>query len=40
MKDDPHLRAGLNIYKGALTYKAVAEAQKRPFTDPATVLGL
>lgn len=40
MKDDPHLRAGLNIYKGALTYKAVAAAQKRPFTDPATVLGL
>ena len=31
MRANAHLRAGLNVYKGALTYKAVAEAQKLPF---------
>src|SRR5271170_2647716 len=28
MKKNAHLRAGLNVYKGTLTYKAVGEAQK------------
>jgi alanine dehydrogenase len=28
---DPHLRAGLNILEGQVTYKAVAEALKLPF---------
>jgi alanine dehydrogenase len=28
---DPHLRAGLNIHEGRITYKAVAEALKLPY---------
>jgi alanine dehydrogenase len=31
--------AGLNVYKGTLTYKAVADAQKIPFKSAADVLG-
>lgn len=31
-RENPHLLAGLNIHRGALTYQAVAEAQKREFT--------
>jgi alanine dehydrogenase len=38
MKANPHLMAGLNVYKGTLTYKAVAEAQKLPFKSAADVL--
>ncbi len=30
--DNPHLMAGLNVHRGALTYEAVALAQKREFT--------
>jgi alanine dehydrogenase len=37
---NPHLRAGLNVYKGALTYKAVAEAQDLPYKRAEEVLGL
>ena len=33
-RDNPHLLAGLNIHRGALTYQAVAEAQNRQFTPP------
>jgi alanine dehydrogenase len=33
-RDNPHLLAGLNIHRGALTYQAVAEAQNRQFTSP------
>jgi alanine dehydrogenase len=33
-RESPHLLAGLNIHRGALTYQAVAEAQKRQFTPP------
>jgi alanine dehydrogenase len=40
MKKDPHLRAGLNVYKGALTYKAVGEAQKLPSKTAEEVLGI
>ena len=40
MKANPHLRAGLNVYKGTLTYKAVADAQKLPFKSAEAVLGL
>ena len=40
MAQNPHLRAGLNVYKGTLTYKAVAEAQKLPFKHAEEVLGL
>ncbi|HUJ02021.1 MAG TPA: alanine dehydrogenase [Rhizomicrobium sp.] len=38
MKQNPHLRAGLNVYKGALTYKAVADAQKLPFKSAQNLL--
>jgi alanine dehydrogenase len=31
-RDNTHLMAGLNIHRGALTYEAVAQAQKREFT--------
>jgi alanine dehydrogenase len=30
--DDPHLRAGLNVYRGHLTYRAVAESLGLPFS--------
>ncbi|HUB84241.1 MAG TPA: hypothetical protein VL971_01005, partial [Rhizomicrobium sp.] len=40
MKKNPHLRAGLNVYKGTLTYGAVAEAQNIPFKTAESVLGL
>ncbi len=40
MKDNAHLRAGLNVYKGTLTYKAVADAQNLPFKSAEAVLGL
>ena len=31
MAQNPHLRAGLNVYRGELTYKAVADALKLPY---------
>ncbi|MGB8363509.1 MAG: alanine dehydrogenase [Rhizomicrobium sp.] len=40
MRSNPHLRAGLNVYKGALTYKAVGEAQKLPYESAEKVLGI
>jgi alanine dehydrogenase len=40
MKKNAHLRAGLNVYHGTLTYGAVAEAQKLPFESAEKVLGL
>lgn len=40
MRKNPHLRAGLNVYNGTLTYKAVAEAQKLPFESAEKVLGI
>lgn len=35
---DLHLRNGLNVYRGKLTYKAVAEAQNLPYEPAANVL--
>jgi len=35
MKEDPALMRGLNIYKGNLTYQAVAEAQGKVYTPAA-----
>ena len=32
LADDPHLKAGLNIHRGAITHPAVAEALGRPYT--------
>jgi alanine dehydrogenase len=40
MSQNPHLRAGLNIYRGALTYKAVADAQKLSHARAEEVLKL
>ena len=40
MAKNAHLKAGLNVYKGALTYKAEAEAQKLPFKSADEVLRL
>ena len=40
MKKNPHLRAGLNVYKGTLTYKAVGEAQKIASESAEKVLGI
>jgi len=40
MKDNVHLRAGLNIYRGTLTYAAVAKAQNLGFESAEKVLGL
>ncbi|MBR5519354.1 MAG: alanine dehydrogenase [Clostridia bacterium] len=37
-KADSALLKGLNTYKGHLTFKAVAEAQGREYTDPTTLL--
>ena len=34
MAQDPHLRAGLNIYDGKITHPAVAQALGMPFTPP------
>lgn len=34
-KADPALRKGLNTYQGHLTFRAVAEAQGLPYTNPA-----
>jgi len=39
MRANPHLRAGLNVYKGTLTYEAVAEAQGLPWKSAEQVLG-
>ena len=40
MVQNPHLRAGLNVYRGAITYKAVADAQGLPFRRAEDVLGI
>ena len=37
-KADPALLKGLNTYRGHLTFKAVAEAQDLPWTDPKELL--
>ena len=38
LKSDPHFAAGLNIHKGKITNKAVAEAQGLPYHEAARVL--
>ncbi len=35
---DPHLRAGLNVHAGKITYRAVAEALGLPFAEAGTAL--
>jgi alanine dehydrogenase len=39
MTDDAHLRHGLNVFRGQITYKAVADAQGLPFIAPEKALG-
>lgn len=36
--DDPGLRAGINTFKGHITYQAVAESQGRPYRDVTELL--
>lgn len=38
LSENVHLRNGLNIYKGHVTYQAVAEALNYPYRDAATIL--
>ncbi len=38
LRTDPHLRAGLNVYKGRVTEPHVAAALDLPYTDPLTAL--
>jgi alanine dehydrogenase len=40
LEQDPHLRAGLNVHEGSVTYKAVADALKLPFVPAEQVLGM
>ena len=38
LTDDPHLRDGLNVHHGKLTYRAVAEALEMDYTPADAVL--
>jgi alanine dehydrogenase len=40
LRKDPHLRAGLNVHEGKVTYRAVAEALGLPYTAAEGVLGM
>jgi alanine dehydrogenase len=40
LRKDPHLRAGLNVHEGKVTYAAVAEALGLPYTPAEQVLGM
>ena len=39
LRDNPHLRNGLNVHKGQITYQAVASALNLPFVPAQTALG-
>ena len=39
LRDDVHLRAGLNVYRGSVTHEAVAAATRLPFVEAASALG-
>jgi alanine dehydrogenase len=38
LESDPHLRNGLNVCKGHVTCKPVADALGQPYVDPMTLL--
>jgi alanine dehydrogenase len=38
LRDDPHLKAGLNVCAGKVTYREVAEALGHPFHEPDALL--
>lgn len=40
MLDDPYLRQGLNIHRGQVTHRAVAEEHGYPFVEPLSALGV
>ena len=40
LAEDPHLKAGLNVAGGKVTYKAVAEAHGLPYVAPEEALAL
>lgn len=40
LADDPHLKNGLNVARGKVTYKAVADALKFPYVPPEEALEL
>ncbi|MBB3064898.1 alanine dehydrogenase [Limibacillus halophilus] len=40
LAEDPHLRQGLNVAEGKITYKAVADAHGMAFTPPEEYLGI
>ncbi|NVK89416.1 MAG: alanine dehydrogenase, partial [Gammaproteobacteria bacterium] len=40
LADDRHLLNGLNVYRGQVTHRSVAESQNLTFVDPAQALGL
>jgi len=40
LAEDKHLRAGLNVHEGAITYKAVAETLGYDYTAPEEALGI
>ncbi len=39
LRDDPHLKAGLNVHNGKLTYEAVAQDQNLPYQPADEALG-
>jgi alanine dehydrogenase len=39
LKQDAGLAEGLNVWKGTLTHRGVAESQEREWTAPASVIG-
>jgi alanine dehydrogenase len=40
LREDEHLRAGLNVHDGKVNYRAVAEAHQEPFVAAETVLDI
>jgi alanine dehydrogenase len=40
LRDNPHLRAGLNVHAGCITHPAVAESLSLPYMPPDRALGL
>jgi alanine dehydrogenase len=40
LADDVHLRNGLNVYRGKVTHKSVAESQDLTYVDPMEALGI
>jgi len=40
LTEDPHLRDGLNVHDGRITYRAVADALRLPFTPADQALGI